>query len=169
MKQRQQGVALLVSLIILLVLSLIGLSAMRGGLLQTLMASNAQQAEMAFSAADSGVGAVVSWANNEGGGTGSLIATAATTGAMQTRFVDSAGDLVPDETALDADRDAALTTVQADLTHLGCLATCPGYSSVIKSTATLKCHEYRIDSASRVADMNAQVQQWVSSVGAACI
>lgn len=59
----QRGAALLVSLLILLVLSLVGLAAMRGGLLQNLMSANTTQDTMAFQAADSAIGAFMLAAN----------------------------------------------------------------------------------------------------------
>lgn len=62
--QTQTGAALLISLLILLVLSLVGLAAMRGGLLQNLMSANTTQDTMAFQAAESAIGAFLSLANN---------------------------------------------------------------------------------------------------------
>ncbi len=60
----QSGAALLVSLLILLVLSMVGLAAMRGGLLQNLMSANTTQDTMAYQAADSAIGAFMLSANN---------------------------------------------------------------------------------------------------------
>lgn len=52
---RQQGVALVVSLVLLIVLTLLGLSAMDSTIIETRMASNNQERNYAFHAAEAGL------------------------------------------------------------------------------------------------------------------
>ncbi len=55
--QQQQGVALAMSLMVLVVLTILGISGMKTGLLQSRMSVNAQESATAFQAAESAVGA----------------------------------------------------------------------------------------------------------------
>lgn len=55
----QQGAALFIALIILLLVSLMGVSGMRGGLFQEQMASNSQSEEMTFQAAETAINGVI--------------------------------------------------------------------------------------------------------------
>lgn len=57
-RRSQQGVALIVTLMILVIITMVGLVAMRSGLLQVAMATNSQVDALLFQAADAGVGAV---------------------------------------------------------------------------------------------------------------
>lgn len=57
-RKRQQGVALIVTLVILVIITMVGLVAMRSGLLQVAMATNSQVDALLFQAADAGVGAI---------------------------------------------------------------------------------------------------------------
>lgn len=57
-RQSQQGVALIVTLMILVIITMVGLVAMRSGMLQVAMATNSQVDALLFQAADAGVGAV---------------------------------------------------------------------------------------------------------------
>jgi type IV pilus assembly protein PilX len=54
-RERQRGLALIFSMMILVVLTILGVSAMRTSALQQLMASNTQETMRAFQAADSGL------------------------------------------------------------------------------------------------------------------
>ena len=64
--KREQGVALVVALVFLMVLTLIGVAAMQSTNQQEMMASNARQRNMAFQGAE----ACVRWAETGSGGTG---------------------------------------------------------------------------------------------------
>lgn len=57
-RRAQQGVALIVTLMILVIITMVGLVAMRSGLLQVAMSTNSQVDALLFQAADAGVGAV---------------------------------------------------------------------------------------------------------------
>ncbi len=57
--KRQSGAALFVALIILLLVTLIGVSALRGGMFNEIMAFNAQSDELAFQASESAINGVI--------------------------------------------------------------------------------------------------------------
>lgn len=57
-KKAQEGVALIITLLILVVVTSVGVVAMRAGLLQVAMATNSQVNILLFQAADAGVGAL---------------------------------------------------------------------------------------------------------------
>lgn len=170
---RQQGAALLVSLIILLVLSIIGISAMRGGLLQSLIAANSQQSEMAFSAADAGASATIYTASQQGVAEGGILASAtAAAGATVSLEVDSAGNAATaagDVAFLDAGRATPITTATTTVAWQGCTASCPGYSMRVGDTNRPGCHSFEIDSTGSVGDTSTQVQQVANTVAAPCV
>jgi len=168
---RQTGAALLVSLIILLILSVIGISAMRGGLLQALMAANSQQAEMAFSVADAGVSAMMYVTNQEGVGAGGILANATVAGrdVITPYEVDSVGAVLPAGSApyFDAGRGTPITTVAADIIYRDCVQICPGYS-INKANPNVGCHIFEINSRGAVAGTQTQVDQWVRAASTKC-
>lgn len=172
--RNQTGAALLVSLIILLILSIIGISAMRGGLLQLLIAANSQQAEMAFSVADAGVSAVVYNANAQGIAADGILAQATVAAGQATTYgVDAEGEVaaVEDDAPYfddDGERTTPISSVTADVAWEGCNSICPGFSMKVGDPNKPGCHAFQINASSTVADAEAQVDQWVNAVGAAC-
>jgi len=60
----QRGVALVMALVILLILSLMGVSAMGTGTAQTVMARNSQDSQRAFEAAESGLSKAINTAGS---------------------------------------------------------------------------------------------------------
>lgn len=58
-KRKQQGAALFIALIILLLVSMMGVSAMKGGIFHERMAFNSQAEEMTFQAAETAIGGVI--------------------------------------------------------------------------------------------------------------
>src|SRR3990167_9296840 len=56
---KEQGAALFIALIILLLVSMMGVSAMKGGLFHERMAFNSQAEEMTFQAAETAIGGVI--------------------------------------------------------------------------------------------------------------
>lgn len=62
--RRQQGAALLIALIILLMITLMGVSAIKSGLFHERMAFNAQADELAFHSAETAIGGVTTEAQN---------------------------------------------------------------------------------------------------------
>lgn len=63
-RNTQSGAALFVALIILLVVSMMGVSAMKGGIFHERMAFNSQAEEMSFQAAETAIGGVIREARN---------------------------------------------------------------------------------------------------------
>ncbi len=59
MQRKQQGAALMVALIILLMVTLMGVSAIKSGLFHERMAFNAQAEELSFHAAETAIGGVI--------------------------------------------------------------------------------------------------------------
>lgn len=168
--KNQQGAALFVSLIILLVLSIIGISAMRGGLLQSLIAANSQQAELTFNAADAGVGAAVSSARQTGIQSGILADSMTLNGDLLTMYVDEEGVLQLDEDVyFDAERDEPVINVQTDVSYIGIRKLWCRGGSIKEGTSNLStgCHAFQIDSTGTVAGSQSQVSQWVAAKAAA--
>lgn len=169
MNRHQSGAALLMALVILIVLSVIGISAMRSGLLQGLMAANSQQAAMAFNAADAGVESMYISASAEGFMTGGMLATAFEGGAVE-RYVDQNGALsVVDTTKMDEDRgERAVVSSNVDLQG-GCAEShplmCTGFSA---DSTTVQCYVFTSTATGTVADTSTDVRQWLSAVAPKC-
>ena len=85
---KQQGAALIIALIILLVVSMMGVSAMKGGIFHERMAFNAQSEEMTFQAAETAISSVIQEARKSS----SLLGALATGKDVQTHCISlSAG------------------------------------------------------------------------------
>lgn len=167
----QRGAALLVSLVILLVLSIIGISAIRGGLLQTLMATNTQQLYMAQNASDSAAESMYYTVNVQRLTAGNFMSDAKN-GIAVNLAVDSSGALVGEaDTYLDGDRDRTITQAQASLSFVGCAAPgsessysfmCPESSAGIKPNSSASCNVFRTDATGQVGDLASQTELWLS-------
>lgn len=64
--RRQRGIALLVALVVLIVVTLLGTAAMRSALFQTRISSNAQGSQLLFQGAESGLEAINNYATAPG-------------------------------------------------------------------------------------------------------
>lgn len=71
----EQGAALFIALIILLLVSMMGVSAMKGGLFHERMAFNSQAEEMTFQAAETAIGGVIQEARKSSALLGQLAGT----------------------------------------------------------------------------------------------
>ena len=76
--RKQQGAALFIALIILLIVSFMGVSAMRGSILSERMAFNTQAREMTFQAAETAINGVIAEARGNGALLSDLLGTLAT-------------------------------------------------------------------------------------------
>ena len=163
-KRRQNGAALFVSLIILLVLSIIGVSAVRGGLLQSLMSANAQQSEMTFSVADAGAGATLNAIRQQQVAAAGLVNTAMM-GGNTTVFIDNTGALSAAAVNFDSDQPNPIMSVTTTTNYLdSCqVMLCPGMDL---SGAGGACHQFSVNSTGTVSDTNANVTLWVSVIAA---
>lgn len=171
----QGGAALLVSLLILLVLSLVGLAAMRGGLLQNLMSANTTQDTMAFQAADSAVGAFMLAANTGSPAMPAFVSTTVMTtpraytptarlalsnlanAAAWTRCVDQNGNLALTCGAFDGEASRA-GQISARVS-VGYFPPQPGIptevcppGSQLDQKAKIKCHIFQIVGTATVGD-----------------
>ena len=87
---KQQGAALFVALIILLVVTMMGLSAMRGGIFHEKMAFNTQANDQTFQAAETAIGGVVEKARQSD----AMLSDMMNSGTTQTGCVTSDKQLV---------------------------------------------------------------------------
>jgi len=166
-KHYSGGAALLVSLVILLVLSIVGISAMRGGLLQELLAANTQQSTMALNSSDAGVEAVYISASQEGPKADGLLDSAVKNGSV-VRYVDDLGGLATSEVYMDSKR--ALPVIKSKVTiSTNCEAAqprlCPGFSA---DTQTVTCHVFLSQAEASVADVSSTVQQHLTLIAPSC-
>lgn len=81
----QTGTALIVSLIVLLVMTLIGLSAIRGSSLQTLMATHMRDRNLAFESSEAALRDAQAWLNSQFVAAGKPIASATGSSTVWTR------------------------------------------------------------------------------------
>lgn len=176
----ERGATLLVSLLILLVLSVLGVVAMRGGHLQNLMSANSQQAALAFNTAESGVGAV--YASTSGVPYSAILQpahpimmtvgvgqkalaeldNATVTGVKHVACVDKYGVMGGcTGQKIDADR-LGRSSANVEMSWFGCYPVgtlYPGMST--KPDAPLKAHYFRIDS----SGVSGNAQTSVTSIG----
>lgn len=82
---RQQGAALFVALIILLIVSMMGVSAMKSGILSEKMAFNTQARELSFQAAETAINGVIDNARSSGEFVSKLLGT----GGVHTHCVNA--------------------------------------------------------------------------------
>lgn len=75
--RNQQGAALLIALVILLVVTLIGVSAIKSGIFHERMAFNAQAEELSFQAAETGINGVLGQAATNGSFLNDILRTGA--------------------------------------------------------------------------------------------
>jgi type IV pilus assembly protein PilX len=99
--RRQRGIALIVSLVVLLVMSMLGISSMQGTLLEERMAGNLYDRNLAFQAAEA-----------------ALRAGEADAGAGLNIAFDAVGTAVPDVLADDANWPAGAVEYDTDLAGL---------------------------------------------------
>jgi len=148
---KQSGAALFVSLVILLVLTVIGLSAARRSTLQEKMASNLHVKNLAFNAAESAIGGFVVDSHLDGrllpGHV--LFDIGNVVGNTSEYCYDNTGTGVAcGAVQLDSDHGNAITSkvIATVLTYCG---VCPGYS--LGDTGSTGCIDYQLDSTGTVA------------------
>lgn len=163
LKESQRGAALFISLVILLVLSVIGISAMRGGLLQSLMAGNLQQQEVIHSAADSATATVWAIATEQGLSDAGVFAVAAESpNNTFTGFIDGSGAISAEEARLDDDNVRATPVLisQVDVAHLGCAPLMCGVNSLVQGQGP-QCTAFRVDGTTTVGGTQGSVSAWL--------
>lgn len=165
---RQRGAALFVALVLIIILSLLGIVAMRGGFTQRLIASNSAQTVSAISAADSAASALINAVNDtaasDSAGDPMYDAVQAGTGNdisqlmdrsidAVTRCLDSTGAL-QDCPAENLDQDQGdRVQAKAQITYFGSGSRpdlCAGFQ--LNMGAKPYCHYFRVDGVGTYGD-----------------
>ncbi len=108
----QQGVALIVALLILLIVSMMGVTAMKSGLFNERMALNTQAEEMTFQAAETAINGVIAEARKP---SSTLVTELMRLGTAQQHCITKAAGLLADACSATAALDAR-ASVQAEAT-----------------------------------------------------
>ena len=153
-RNRQQGVALVVALILLTVLALIGIYAAATGSLELRMARNMQDAYDSFQSAEAGIAAVVSLAR---------LGPDPFTGDDEDEPFNGADDPLEQ---LNDGQDSVTATVELILLGAGCPR-----SELASSTNLIACDHYRVEAEHVSDDARATVDQGVvkSVIGSATL
>lgn len=160
MIQKQNGAALFVSLIMLLILTIIGLSAAQRGNLQEKVAANVNLENMAFSAAESATGALlVEAATGDSSQPGHVLFEARTTNALVNSYYDSSGQRVLSG-YLDADHGedvfSQISVTEDSTCNPG---RCGGFSFAQTTTdAGVGCRVFRLDSTGNIGKIGTPVK-----------
>lgn len=171
-KTYQSGAALLVSLVILLILSIIGISAMRGGLLQTLMATNTQQLYMAQNVSDGAAESMYYQTNVEKTSAGNMMSSAISGNVVSFGIAPNGSLSGIADIYIDGDRDKPMMRGRSDLVFIGCGANdqpgagqmCAGYS--IKPGSSTGCNVFRVDAQGTVGDTSSNTELWLAAFAA---
>ena len=184
---QQKGVALLMSLIILLILTILGLSALTSSTNQEQISSNIQQAKTAFYSAQSGVNGYTNEGNAGNDLTNAAHILALTRAAADPANINStlAADALERCVAADGSNSANCATAylqgvfkaRTRAWYRGCLGPateCPGFSLGVGATMP-GCHRYQVEGTGWVdmdgtaapdanEETQAVVDQWLSEV-----
>ena len=184
----QKGSALLMSLIFLVVLTVLGLTALNSGTIDTQVSSNLQQSKTAFYAAQSGANAYTNQGNagndlTEPGHILAVTRAAANTADYQsTNVVDALTRCAAANGTNNADCDATFLQAnfkaRTDTWYRGCngpATECPGFSLGVGTTIP-GCHRYQVQGTgwidldnsgstpSNIEETQVIVDQWLSEV-----
>ena len=153
----QQGAALAVSILILLILTVIGIAAMSSGLMAERMAANSQEKILTFNLAESAGNAVI---NNFARDPSALepVFEVADFSALDshtnavTFWISPEGDLATSSKELDPDQ---VMQGSAEVIYRGCrqpAARCPGSSLVTDGGSRPGCHHLEVSSSGNLKD-----------------
>lgn len=138
---KQKGAALIISLIILVVMTMIGVASMGTSLMQEKMASNSQNKNITFQAAESSVGALIT----------------AVLGGDQSDMTNAMNDLGNVGPFIPFDVDDPDVTAGYQVTYLGVITLTSGGSlDADESSTTLQAHRFEISATGTVPPTNAQ-------------
>jgi len=164
---KQNGAALFVSLILLIVLTVIGLSSMQRSNMQERMAANTHVSNMAFNSAESAIGGFVLDAN-----TGNrldpmhILSQARSDGGLASQCYDQNGAWSDcDGTIyLDGDRSGSVVSrMQASVFDECNVLMCGGFS-VGGSGSNLGCRIFQVDGAGDIGNSSASNSLWAYEV-----
>jgi hypothetical protein len=163
---KQSGVALFVGLILLVVLLIIGVTAVRNSTFQEQMAANVHRANFTFSVAESGVASVIDLANNGNELDPTHILFRARIAGTQTFCVDENGN----EGVCGTDFiDGGAAQARVSIEPVSCQPIlCTGFSQGIQ-TGGIQCQTYQVDSTGSGYDVNETVQLWAIQLTAWCV
>ncbi len=157
----QQGAALYVSLIMLIILTIIGLSAAQRSNLQERMAANLHIQNIAFNAAESAIGGFMREANTGNKSADGHILKVLYTSDVQNQCYDQSGVRgdCTDTNYLDADK-ASMVKAQLEVTqtHLCNQIACSGYS--IGRSGSTGCRIFRVNATGTVGTTVSEHTLW---------
>ncbi len=165
---KQAGAALFISLILLLALTIIGLSAANRSTLQERMAANVHLRNVAFNAAESAIGGFMVEAS-----TGNkldqnhMLSELRLTGTLTDRCFDQTGARVTCGSAtLDGDRSGVIKSeVSAQIVDDCNPISCGGYSlGSVAATGGIGCRVYQIDGSGQVGTQTQSTSLWAYEV-----
>ena len=192
LKNNQTGAALFTALIFLLILTLVGVTALRNSGLSERMSTNAQLSQMAFNAAESSMDRYIAEYNyNVGAVAVSETEVAAKvaylakylpvqnsdgwleyclddTGSALSRFTDGSDEMIYKTsvtcgtTTLDGDQSAV--TAKNKVSYMGCPGSCPRYSLGL-GKQKVSCHVLKMEAEGTVDQTTANIDQWVTLQG----
>ena len=168
MSAKQSGAALFISLVILLVLTIIGLSAARRSTLQETMASNLHIRNLAFNAAESAIGGFVvdSHTGDKLVAGHVLFDLGRSAGNTANYCYDGTGTRAACGSArLDSDHGGAITSAITVTVLTDCLpGACGGFS--LGSGGKMGCVQYQLDSTGTVGNLTETTRLYAFEVAA---
>jgi len=165
---KQNGAALFVSLIMLIVLTVIGLSSMQRSNMQERMAANTHVNNMAFNSAESAIGGFIVDAN-----TGNrldpthILSQVRNNGGLASQCYDQNGDWTNCDGSifLDGDRSSAIVAQMDAVVEEECnVVMCGGFSLGGSSTSTLGCRIFKVDGVGQVSTTTVSNSLWAYEV-----
>lgn len=164
---RQGGAALFVSLIMLIVLTVIGLSSMQRSNMQERMAANAHVGNMAFNSAESAIGGFVVDANTGNRLDPAHILSQARTNGISNKCYDQTGVWSDCDgmVFLDGDRSggAVVSKMQASIFDECNTLMCGGFS-VGGSGSGLGCRIFQVDGTGEIGNSSVSNSLWAYEV-----
>ena len=166
--KKQHGAVLLISLIMLLVLTVIGLAAVQRSNMQERMAANTHINNIAFNAAESAIGGFIVDAN-----TGNkldpshILSILRNVGSLNSQCCNQAGEWLPCDgnVFLDGDRSSAIVSkMNATVVEECNVIMCGGFSLGGSGTSTLGCRIFQINGVGQVATANVSNSLWAYEV-----
>lgn len=155
---KQKGVALFVSLIMLLVLTIIGLSAAQRSNIQEKMAANTHMQNMAFNAAESAIGGFLAEANagDKVNDPNHILYNLRITESLNDQCYNQFGARVACDTAPSLDGDKAgvvKSQMSVAITQPCNTQICGGYS-MGQGAGSTGCRIYQVDATGQVTNIN---------------
>ncbi|MCO7222870.1 PilX N-terminal domain-containing pilus assembly protein [Pleionea sp. CnH1-48] len=167
--QKQQGAALFVALVFLAILMVLGVTAVRNSSFQEKMATNVHQQNWAFGAADAGVNAFNTLANEGDDRSDSqhILFRARINGSVNFCVDEKGAEGACDSTFLDGTQK--LTKAEVDVNKEGCFQKlCTGFSLSADPRSGIQCIVYKVDGTGNAVGVEEEVEWWAFQIGARC-